>query len=312
MTKLERSFAGCLLGLTIGDRLGVRLEGLSLAPLQHRYATRESLLALELGDYTAATEMTMATAESLVACRGFDGADLAGRLARADLDGRSYGQGTRAAIEAIRKGVAWNEAALGPAGRSSFGNGAALRSAPIAMLQSRDADELRWLAEEAASVTHQHALGAEGAVIQAFAVATALRSEGRAISSRGFLESLAREAQVREFGMRLVVASQMLEHKRVDASVIVARLGNNSSALGSVVTAAFCFARHPDSFTDAVLLAVSLGGNASAIGSMAGAISGAYLGADALPEGWCAALDGGDAGAAKLEAMALEMSTLVT
>jgi ADP-ribosylglycohydrolase len=74
---------------------------------------------------------------------------------------------------------------------------------------------------------------------------------------------------------------------------VVDKLGNGQTALGSVVTAAYCFALNAESFEDTVAAAFALGGNASAIAAMAGAISGAYLGAGGIPERWLGALESG-------------------
>ncbi|MFP3974831.1 MAG: ADP-ribosylglycohydrolase family protein [Dehalococcoidia bacterium] len=46
------------------------------------------------------------------------------------------------------------------------------------------------------------------------------------------------------------------------------------------------FLSNPYSFEEAVTYAVSLGGDADTIGAMTGAISGAYLGVESVPEKW--------------------------
>ena len=67
---------------------------------------------------------------------------------------------------------------------------------------------------------------------------------------------------------------------------MVALLGNGVEAHESVPTAIYTFLRYPDSFADVVGYAISLGGDTDTIASMAGAVSGAYLGLDAIPEAW--------------------------
>lgn len=57
-------------------------------------------------------------------------------------------------------------------------------------------------------------------------------------------------------------------------------------ACNSVPTAIFVFLSHHHNFTGAVTYAVSLGGDTDTIASMTGAISGAYLGAEAIPPTW--------------------------
>jgi poly(ADP-ribose) glycohydrolase ARH3 len=60
-------------------------------------------------------------------------------------------------------------------------------------------------------------------------------------------------------------------------------LGNGITVLDSVPTAMACFASAPDSFGTVIARAIFLGGDTDTIAAMAGALSGAYLGAAAIP-----------------------------
>lgn len=276
---------GSLLGVLAGDRVGSRTEGFTPAVIRDRHGNEDALAVIKPGRHGAATEMTAAVAESLLRFPEFDGDDMARSLATGAERGRGYGAGTWSAIERLREGVPWREAAVGRAGRSSFGNGAATRIAPVGLLYGFDVEALRWVAEEAAAVTHQQALGAEGAALHAVAVALAAGSAGRQLSPAGFLLSVGREASLREYRERYEEAARMTE-RTVDQRRVIDKLGNGESALGSVVTAAYCFACASASFAVAVARAAALGGSAAALASMTGAISGAYLGAAHVPMLW--------------------------
>jgi len=63
-------------------------------------------------------------------------------------------------------------------------------------------------------------------------------------------------------------------------------LGNGIEAFNSVPAAIYSFLVNPGSFAQAALYAVSLGGDTDTIGAMSGAISGAYLGIEAIPGKW--------------------------
>jgi poly(ADP-ribose) glycohydrolase ARH3 len=202
--------------------------------------------------------------------------------------------------------VEWREAGLGAGGRTSFGNGAAVRSAPVGLLYYDDIDMLRWVAEESAAITHQHALGTEGATLQALAVAHAGAGRARPISAAEFLLAIGAESGVREFRSRYESAAQIAE-REPKPERIVQKLGNGRSALGSVVTAAYCFVRRPDSFEDAVALAASLGGSAHALCAMTGAISGAYLGVDAIPQAWRDGLESAEVSCSLLSELAMRL-----
>jgi len=61
-------------------------------------------------------------------------------------------------------------------------------------------------------------------------------------------------------------------------------LGNGIEALESVPTAIASLALTPDSYKDTIGNAIFLGGDTDTIAAMAGAISGALLGIEAIPE----------------------------
>lgn len=298
---------GALVGTVVGDSLGFAEDGFDAAPIHHRFPTPDSIKRSAPGRYGAATEMTIATAESLAAHPNFDPDDMAARLAAEATKARGYGTGTEAAITRLREGARWSEAAAGRAGRACFGNGAAVRMAPVGVRFYDDVDRLRWVAEEAAAITHSHSLGCEGAVLQAMAVAVAASAAGKEVSGESFLLAVGRETHVREFRTRYEIAASLLARES-DWQRIVDRIGNAQTALGSVVTAAYCFARTPASFEDTVTYAVYLAGNTAAIAAMAGAISGAHLGIGAIPRRWTEHLERGAVTIERLRNVAHKMA----
>jgi poly(ADP-ribose) glycohydrolase ARH3 len=287
--RIDR-FRGCVLGAMIGDSLGMRFDGISAGPMKHRFADLDAIVAESPGAYGAATAMTAAVVDSLAACPEFNGDDMSRRLMESFSSKRGFGQGTAGALARVREGRPWREAADAGGGRSSAGNGAATRVAPVGLLYCEDVEMLRWVAEEQASITHPHSLGVEGAVMQAMAVALAINAAEMAPHADDFLLELGGECQSRELRQQYESAAGMAL-KRLPPERVVARLGNGRSALGSVTTAAYCFAAYRDSFEDTLAYAVSLAGNTAAIASMAGAISGAYHGTEVLPQRWLEALE---------------------
>lgn len=290
MSELVSHFEGSLLGAMIGDSLGACVENASTGLVAHRYPTAEDLYEIRPRAYGSTTEMTVAVAESLLADPNFDGEDLAKRLMSRCHSVRGYGQGTVLALTRLRAGISWQEAGDAQAGRGCYGNAAAARSAAVGLVHRRDLPTMRWIAEEAAGITHTHSHGVEGAVLLALGVAIALDSRGGELLAQGFFETIAGETQVREYRTQLQVAASMCERRATPAAV-VERLGNNQTALGSVVTALLCFASHPDSFADAAAAALRLGGNATSIVAMTLAMSGAHVGVDGIPPAWMDGLE---------------------
>jgi ADP-ribosylglycohydrolase len=298
---------GCLLGVLLGDSLGSVVENASARVVEHRHPSAAQIRSIRPGPYGSTTEMTVALAESLVAHPEFDGEHFAARLLARRHDARGYGQGTTLALERLRAGATWEEAGTAPAGRGCYGNAAAARSASVGLVHGDDVGMLRWVAEEAAGVTHTHSLGVEGAVLLSFGVALAVENREDDLDALAFFETLAGETQVREYRTRIVVAAGIAA-RAWDPALVVERLGNNQSALGSVVTALLCFAAHADDFVAAMSAALRLGGNATAIAAMTGALSGAHLGREEIPADWVEGLEKAEISAALLARIAGQLA----
>ena len=152
------------------------------------------------------------------------------------------------------------------------------------------AEELRHLAYEASEVTHTHPLGKEGAAVQAYAIALALKTPPGRLDPASFLEELASFTEHDIYRRKLLLARDLLG-RREDKRLIVRALGNSVEAFNSVPTAIYAFASS-GGFEDAVRYAVSLGGDSDTIGAMTGAIAGAYYGREAIPARWLEEVEG--------------------
>lgn len=283
---LRGKFAGALVGTAVGDAVGAGFEGRRATEIQaiEWAAGRREVLA-----YTDDTHMMIGAAESLVQKEGFDGEHMAHVFIRNyELEPwRGYGPGPPSVFRMIRAGEDWNEAADKLYHGGSYGNGSAMRIAPIAVFYHNDFTMLREVAYRSSQITHSHVLGKEGAALQAYAIALAVALEaGKAFESQQFLGRLGELIQHETYQEKLEsVTALLLDADRFKAKV-VAGLGNSVEAFNSVPTAIYSFLSHPDSFQDAILFAVSLGGDTDTIAAMTGAISGAYLGVEAVPNKW--------------------------
>ncbi len=272
-----------MLGTGVGDALGRPVEG--CAPRLVEEPPEFD------GRYTDDTEMTIGVAESLVEVGGFDGEHMIKTFMRNYDPKRGYGPGPPAVFRLIELGERWDTASMILfGGRGSFGNGAAMRAAPVGLLYFDEPEELRRVAERSSLLTHAHPLGVEGAVIQAYAVALAVKTNPSSFDPRDFLEELESFSREEVYREALRDAARLLNEK-ADKKKVISRLGNGVEAFRSVPTAVYCFAANAESFEKAVLYAVSLGGDADTIGAMAGAISGAYHGEDKIPVEWVKRLE---------------------
>ncbi|MDQ3974756.1 MAG: ADP-ribosylglycohydrolase family protein, partial [Actinomycetota bacterium] len=117
---------GALLGLFVGDAAGARSEG---GPPDPGRAVPEP--APGRWSYTDDTQMALALAEHLLEADGVDPERLARRFQARYEPRRGYGYGTRQVLAAWHAGTPVTEAAGALFDGGSFGNGAAMRVAPV-------------------------------------------------------------------------------------------------------------------------------------------------------------------------------------
>lgn len=237
--------------------------------------------------YTDDTNMTIGVVESLIQSRGFDGEHMAQTFIKnyEAEPWRGYGPGPPRVFRMMKSGEPWDSAASKIYRGGSFGNGSAMRVAPIGLLYSNNPAKLREIAYKSSSITHSHELGKEGAALQAYAVALALNTPSdEEIDREAFLLKLQNFAQTQLYKEKIANTKELLGEQ--DRARVVAVLGNGIEALNSVPTAIYCFLKQPKSYKDSVIYAISLGGDTDTIASMAGAILGAYLGIEAIPQEW--------------------------
>ncbi|MEM9657325.1 MAG: ADP-ribosylglycohydrolase family protein, partial [Planctomycetota bacterium] len=221
------------------------------------------------------TQMAIGVAETLVACGRIDEETICARFAANYVPQRGYGRGARVILEAMVEGDDHKYLAANHFPGGSFGNGAAMRVAPVGLL-FRDDHAAVWEQARLSSLpTHVHPLGIEGA--QVVALAVALASSTDKVDRSSFFETLASRCASLEFSGPLRRASR-LDHVR-DLGLF----GNGIEATASAVTAAASFGLTPDSYEETIGNAILLGGDTDTIAAMAGAISGAYLGVEAIP-----------------------------
>jgi len=174
---MRDKFIGCLLGAAIGDALGAFIEGLNEFNYKYWIKHVESAKSLI---YTDDTHMTIGVAESLIKNEGFNGEDMANTFIKnyEKEPYRGYGPGPPKVFKLIKSGKTWIDASKEIYPSGSFGNGAAMRIAPIALLYFNDLNKLKEAAYWSSHITHAHNLGKEGAALQAYAVVNSFNIDG--------------------------------------------------------------------------------------------------------------------------------------
>ena len=300
---LADRFAGCLLGLAVGDALGAPYEGLTGLDIFYRFGPPAGIVTNPSGDtlfYTDDTEMMIGVAETLAECGTVDEARLVRAFAENYHPERGYGQGARKVIERMCRGKDWRALARTIFPGGSFGNGAAMRVAPVGLLFAGDADEVWQQAGASALPTHTHPVGIEGAQVLALAVALLVLSD--TFERKAFYRALLARAVTEEFRWHLRTASKLRPGDPVSG------LGSTLHAHRSVVTAIACFAGAPDDFESAVGLAIGLGDDTDTVAAMTGSLIGAFRGTEAIPHALLGKLEDGPAkGRAHITALAAKL-----
>jgi poly(ADP-ribose) glycohydrolase ARH3 len=274
---LRDRFLGSMLGLALGDALGAPFEGAS----QVDAGAWESFLRNppHVLRYTDDTEMAMGVAESLAEKRAFDAGDMAARFVRNFTPWRGYGQGTVRVLELIRKGTPWDEANRVVFPQGSFGNGAAMRSAPIGLFYHDERESLATVTRQASAITHAHRLAQEGALIVTRTVASILAGK----TCEDIATELPEMSGMPEYREKLRAVLDFLQEESPVGSV-VSLLGNSVLAVEAVPAALYCFLRFGSHYRDTVGYSVSLGGDTDTIAAMAGAMAGALVGTEGIPQ----------------------------
>ena len=317
-THLSDRFAGCLLGLALGDAMGAPREGGAAERLAWRVLGRTPDGRMR---WTDDTQMTLALSASLIAQQGLVLDDAALRMARNHQWRRGYGPGAAKVLARIRRGEPWPSASRSVYPNGSYGNGGAMRVAPLALWFAPDAAAVWQAARDSAAITHAHEAAQWGAGAVAMAVRTALLG-GTALSPDVFWHrwQLSLAAQKNQAGghayhHELRWANEWLkgaegavsngpnlsstgqdftqqDGQALQASASQApsprevqqQLGCDVAAQRSVITAIYLAARFKQQPIEALLqFGLQLRGDVDTVLAMAGAIWGAAHGRQALP-----------------------------
>lgn len=330
-TLLEK-YEGCLVGVVIGDCLGAPFEqdftggrnpGISTffqklmknnvvpGPSAGRNF-RHSKAHPGHGEYhyTDDTAMTICLATSLLSKGKFDAVDVAKRFTTEYFNNEEcfseYGNAVRDVFRKLKNmnyADPYKPAKEQFGGRGSYGNGASMRVAPVALFYKDDMRKMVEVARSQAQLTHSHKTGYNGAILQCLAIYLSLKSDVEmpldVVNYVDKLLVLMDELEEGSDGFKplcfklMLIKKILFDSKRDPTPAEIAKLlGNDITAQGSVPTAIYCFLRaqkplsnfeHESPFMRCLYFAVSCGGDADTIASMACSIAGARSGIGAIP-----------------------------
>ena len=278
-----------MLGSALGDAIGeLAFHNTNIDRLSHKLERVKELI------YTDDTAMAIGIVESLVE-KGYLDAEHLGKTFQKNFRSepwRGYASGPPTIFAAVTQtGATYVETAKSLfGGRGSFGNGAAMRVAPVGLLYY-DSPDLYEMASLSASVTHAHPVGVDGAAIQAKTVAQAIELDPEVeFSPDDFLAGLLEFTRTPEMKNKLLLVQRLIA-ENTSPMRAAQQIGRSVSAHESIPFSIYSFLLYPRSFENCLYCAILNGGDRDTLGAMAGAISGAYLGVEALPSEWLQKLE---------------------
>lgn len=259
--------------------------------LRRGRAAERSSPHFPFGQYSDDTQLARELLRSFQHRSGWDPGDYAEHLANLFREGRDVGAGTgtRSAAQRLLEGVHWSQSGT-PAPYA--GNGSAIRAGPLGLLFS-DRAAISRAALEQSRITHLDPRCEAGAL--AIALAVSIAAGTQRIVPGEFLEELA--AAVEPIDLSVAHALRESAHwVALDPGAAAGLLhqsgldfaypewqGISAFVTPSVVWSLYAFLRSPDDYWETVCTAIAVGGDTDSLAAMAGAISGARVGADAMP-----------------------------
>jgi ADP-ribosylglycohydrolase len=173
-------------------------------------------------------------------------------------------------------------------GQGSYGNGAAMRVAPIGAYFADDLDAVVENARRSAEVTHVNQEAVVGAIAIALATAYAwrLRDKNEEFDGKRFIRDIRDflpESQVRE---GVTYARGMLEDSDIEEAVAVLGNGENITAFDTVPFCLWCAAQHLNNFEEAIWLTLSGLGDRDTTCAIVGGIVATHTGTEGIPNLW--------------------------
>jgi ADP-ribosylglycohydrolase len=298
---MKSKFIGCLIGQAVGDSLGYYVEGNSSKVCSEfidnifsgEISDVEKRLPPQFGQYTDDTQLARELLQSFVNRQEFDPEDYARRIASIFAEKRivGFGHATSQAAEKLIAGDHWQDSGTPP---PYAGNGSAMRAGPIGLIFWDNSKKLINAAINQGIITHRDPRCSAGAIAISGAVFLAINSQ--IIDQNKFLIQLQRWVEpissdmssgINDLNLILKLspedAYKEIKLIGVDSEYFDIWFGISPFVISSVLWSLYSFFKSPNNYEDAIKTAIRVGGDVDTTAAMTGAISGAFLGMEAIP-----------------------------
>jgi ADP-ribosylglycohydrolase len=281
-----------LLGLCVGDALGVPVEFKSRDQLKHHPVT--DMLGYGThhqppGTWSDDSSLTLCLAESL--CQGLDLNDLAERFCRWLDDGywSPYGSvfdigiATREAIFRLKHGTEPVEA--GGIDEYSNGNGSLMRILPLAFyVQNFDSLEHKFsLVHDVSALTHAHPRSQMACAIYVQMAIHLLHGASPRMAYEAMKRDIPAYYDSEPYLQELPHFYAILQDNIAEYQE--AEIQSSGYVVHTLEASLWCLLNYT-SYPETVLAAVNLGEDTDTTGAVAGGLAGIYCGSDQIPETW--------------------------
>jgi ADP-ribosylglycohydrolase len=289
--------AQCALeGLSVGDAFGERFfrHKTALVRLWLRGDGNIRDLEDQLGSppwhWTDDTALATSIVNVLRECEKIDQEKLAYEFAiqYAAEPRRGYGPAMHRLLPQLRRSKAWQSAPSGLfSNQGSFGNGAAMRVAPVGAYFADDLDAVVEQARRSAVVTHAHPEGVAGAIAVAVAAALAWPTrESAKLSPQEFLDRVLASTPESEVAAKIRLARDLTPDTTIQNAVAILGNGSQVTAPDTVPFVLWSAVHHLDNYEEALWATVSGLGDMDTTCAMVGGIVVMYTGLGGIPIRW--------------------------
>lgn len=280
----DRFLRACLSleGLSIGDAFGQQFFMPQVAS-----SARPGQLPPAPWGYTDDTEMAIALTQTLRECETVDQDVLARHFAECHEAEpyRGYGAGARQLLTGISSGGSWQELSREMfGGGGSYGNGAAMRVAPLGAWFADDVQKTIEQAALSAEVTHAHREASIGAIAVALAAGWAFRWEDE--PAEELIPWVISHLEACEVRRRLEIAAKFpLDMWPFNVASQVG-YGLEISSQDTVPYCLWMAAAFMDDYEEAMWNAVRVGGDIDTTCAIVGGIVALRVGPEGIPAEW--------------------------
>ena len=294
---LDSRVRGAILGAAIGDAMGHPTEFIrSFEGIRRKYGP-DGVRKFELfwnrdgkrfAPYTDDTQMAEAVLRGLLDGRS-QGADLDATMAliaerfikwnnHPQGGHRGPGGACRAGCAALERGVPWREAG----GKDAGGCGSVMRAYPFGLVFAEEPERAEAWAVAHSLLTHRHPMATSAAGAMAVGMVHILHGESvKQVTSEMVAAACRHSPKTAGKMTRAIDEARRGVAPEVTLQRVLGWRGDEA-----IAAAVYLFERHPDDPREAVLEATNTPGDSDSLATLVGAMVGARVGVEALPEAW--------------------------